>query len=91
LAFTLREEHRLRVSENKVLRRIFGSMRKEVAGGWRRIHNELCNLYTSLNIMRMIKSSRMSCAGYVARTGEMRNAYKIFVGNSEGKRPLLKF
>jgi hypothetical protein len=57
---TLREEHRLRVSENRVLRRIFGPKREEVAGGWRRVHNEeLHNLYASPNIIRVIKSRMM--------------------------------
>jgi hypothetical protein len=57
---TLREEYRLRVLENRVLRRIFGSKRKKVAGGWRRLQNEeLHNLYTSLNIFRVIKSTRI--------------------------------
>jgi hypothetical protein len=55
-SLTLREEHRWRVSENRVLRRIFGPKREEVAGGWRRLHNEkLHNLYSSLNIIRMIR------------------------------------
>jgi hypothetical protein len=70
----------LRPSENRVLRRIFGPMREEVAGGWRRLHNEeLCNLFTSPNIIMMIKSRRMKWAGYVACMEEMRNAYKISV------------
>jgi hypothetical protein len=57
---TLREEHRLRVFENRVLRRIFGRKREEVTGGWRRLHTEeLHNLYSSPNIIRMIKSMRM--------------------------------
>jgi hypothetical protein len=57
---TLREAHRLRVFENRMLRRIFGSKREEVTGGWRKLHNEeLYNLYSSLSIIRMIKSRRM--------------------------------
>jgi hypothetical protein len=65
---TLREEHRSRVSENRVLRRIFRPKREEVAGGWRRLHNEdLHNLYTSPNIIRVIKSRRVRGAGHVAR------------------------
>jgi hypothetical protein len=86
---TLREEHRLRVFENMVLRRIFGPTRDEVTGDWRKLHNEqLHNLYSSPNIIRMIKSRRMKWAGHVARMGETRNAYMILVGKPEGKRPL---
>jgi len=60
-----------------------------VVGGWRRLRNvELHNLYASPNIIRVIKSRRMSWAGHVARIGEMRNAYKMLVGKPEGKRPL---
>jgi hypothetical protein len=82
----LREEHRLRVFENRVLRRIFGPKRDDVTGDWRKLHNEeLHNLYSSPNIIRMI---RMRWAGYVARMGETRNAYRILVGKPEGKRPL---
>jgi hypothetical protein len=66
----LREEHRLRVFENRVLRRIFGSKRDEVMGSWRKLHNEeLHNLYYSPSIIRMIKSRRMRWAGHVARMG----------------------
>jgi hypothetical protein len=72
-----------------VLRRIFGPKRDEVAGDWRKLHNEeLHRLYSSPSIIRMIKSRRMRCAGHVARMGEKRNAYRILVGNPEGKRPL---
>jgi hypothetical protein len=68
---TLREEHRLRVFENRVLRRIFGPKRDEVTGGWRGLHNEeLHNLCSSPSIIRMIKSRRMRWAGHVARMGE---------------------
>jgi hypothetical protein len=77
----LREEHRLKVFENRVLRR-------KVTGGWRELHNEeLHNLYSSLSIIRMIKSRRMRWAGHVAPM-EKRNAYRILLGNPEGKRPL---
>jgi hypothetical protein len=70
-SLTLREEHRLRVFENKVLRRIFGPKRDEVMGDWRKLHNEeLHNLCSSPNIIRMIKSRRRRCAGHVARRGE---------------------
>ena len=69
-SLTLREERRLRVFENRVLRRIFGPKRDEVTGKWRKLHNEeLNNLYTSPNIMRVIKSRRMRWAGHVARMG----------------------
>jgi hypothetical protein len=83
------EKHRLRVSENRVLRRIFGPKREEVAGGWRRQHNEeLHNLYTSRNIVKVIKSRRMRWTEHVSRMGAMRNSFKFLVGNPEGKRPL---
>jgi hypothetical protein len=72
-----------------VLRRIFGPKRDEVTGGWRKLHNEeLHNLYSSPNIIRMIKSRRMRWVEHVARNGKMRNEYTILVGKSEGKRPL---
>jgi hypothetical protein len=65
-SLTLREEHRLRVLENRVLRRIFGPKRDEVTGGWRKLHNEeVRNLYSSPSIIRMIKSRRMRWAGHV--------------------------
>jgi hypothetical protein len=70
-SLTLREEHRLRVFENRVLRRTFGSKRDEVTGGWRKLHNEeLHNLYSSPSIIRIIKSRRVGWAGHVARMGE---------------------
>jgi hypothetical protein len=79
------------VFENRVLRRIFGPKRDEVTGGWRKLHNdELHNLYSSPSIIRTIKSRRMRWAGHVARIMEKRTAYKILVGNPEGKRPLGK-
>jgi hypothetical protein len=87
----LREEHRLRVFENRVLRKIFGPKRDEVTGEWRKLHNEkLRDLYSSQSIIRIIKSRRMRRAGHVARMGEKRNAYRLLVGKSEGKRPLGK-
>ncbi|KAJ4427807.1 hypothetical protein ANN_25461 [Periplaneta americana] len=86
---TLREEHRLRVFENKVLRKIFGAKRDGVTGEWRKLHNtELHALYSSPDIIRNIKSRRLRWAGHVARTGEFRNAYRVLVGRPEGKRPL---
>jgi hypothetical protein len=83
-SLTLREEHRLRV-----LRRIFGPKREEVAGGWGRLHNEeLHNLYASPDIIGVMNSRRVKCAGPVARTAEKKNAYTILVRKPEGKRPL---
>jgi hypothetical protein len=77
------------VVENRLLRRMFVPKADEVTGGWRKLHNEeLHNLYSSPNIIRMIKSRRMRLAGHVARKGEKSNAYRILVGNSEIKRPL---
>jgi hypothetical protein len=90
LSLTLREEHRLRVFENRVLR-IFGPKRDEMKGDWRKVHKEgLHNLYSSPNIrvIRMIRSRRMRWAGHVARMGKTKNAYWILVGKPEGKRPL---
>jgi hypothetical protein len=84
---TLREEHRLRVSENGVLR-IFGPKREE-DGSWRILHNdELHSLYSSPNIVRVIKSRRMRWAGDVARMGEGRDVYRVLVGRPEDKRPM---
>jgi hypothetical protein len=85
----LREEHRLRVFENRVFRRIFGPKRDEVTGEWRKLHNEeLRDLYYSPSIIRIIKSRRMIWAGHVARMGEKWNACRLLVGKPEGKRPL---
>jgi hypothetical protein len=76
---TLRVEHRLRVFKNRVLRRMFGPEREKVIGGWRRLHNEeFHNLYTSENIVRVIKSRSVRWAGHVACTG-MSNAYKVWL------------
>jgi hypothetical protein len=85
----LREERRLRVFENRVLRRIFGPKGDEVTGEWRKHHNEeIHDLYSSPNIVRVIKSRRMRWAGHVARMGEGRGVYRVLVGKPEGKRPL---
>jgi hypothetical protein len=79
---------KLRVFENRVLRRIFGPKRDEVTGEWRKLHNEeLYNLYSSRDI-RQVKSRRMTWAGHVARMGEERKLYKVLVGKLKGKRPL---
>jgi len=88
-SLTLREERKLRVFENMVLRRIFGSRRDEVTGEWRRSHNEELNdLYFTSNIVRVIKFRRMRWAGHVARMGEERVVYRFLVGKPEGRRPL---
>jgi hypothetical protein len=88
-SLTLREEHRLRVFENMVLRRIFGPKRDEVTGEWRKLHNEeLHNLYSSPDVIKQVKSRRMRWAGHVARMGEDRKVYKVLVGKPEGRRPL---
>jgi hypothetical protein len=85
----LREEHRLRVFENRVLGRIFGPNRGEVTGEWRKLRSgELHNFYSSPDIIRRIKSRRMRWAGHVAGMGEGRNVCRILVGKPEGKRPL---
>jgi hypothetical protein len=77
------------VFENRVLRRIFRPKRDGVKGGWRKLHNEeLHNLYSSPNIIRVLKSRRMRWAGRVARMGEKRNVYRLLVGKPKRKRPL---
>ena len=88
-SLTLREEHRLRVFENRVLRRKFGPKRDGVTGEWRKLHNEELNdLYSSTNIVRVIKSRRLRWAGRVARMEEGKVVHRVFVGKPEGKRPL---
>jgi hypothetical protein len=84
----LGEEHRLRVFENRVLRKIFGPKREE-DGSWIKLHNdELRSLYSLPKIVRVIKSRRMRWAGHVARIGEGRDVYRVLVGRPEGKRPM---
>jgi hypothetical protein len=90
-SLTLREEQRLRVFKNRVLRRIFRPKRDEATGDWRRLHNEELNdLYSSPNIIQVINLRRLRWAGHVARMGEERGAYRILVGRPEGRRPLGK-
>ena len=85
----MREEHGLRVFENRVLMRIFGPMKDEVTWDWRRLHNEeLYDLYSSPNVIWVIKSRRVRWAGHVTRMGERQIAYRVLVGRPEGKRPL---
>jgi len=84
----LREERRLRVFENRALRRIFGPKRDEVIGEWRKLHNEeLSDVHSSPNIIRVI-ISRRRWAECVARMVKRRGAYRVLVGKSEGKRSL---
>jgi len=88
-SLTLREECRLRVFENRVLRRIFWCKRDDVTEERRKLHKgELNYLCSSLGIVRVIKSRRMGWAGHVACMGERRGAYRVLVGKHEGKRPL---
>jgi hypothetical protein len=87
----LREECRLKVTENGVLRRIFGPKRDEVTGEWRKLYNEeLSDLYSSPNIAQMIKSRRTRWAGHVARMGIRRDIYRILMGKPEGNRPTVR-
>ena len=85
-SLTLWEECRLRVFENRMLRRISGPKRHEVTGEWRKLHNEeLSDLYCSPNIVRVIKSRRMRWVGHVTCMGEGRGMYRVLVGKLEGK------
>jgi hypothetical protein len=86
-SLTLREEHRLRIFENRELRRIFGPKREEDRS-CRKLHNdELHSLYSSPNVVRVVKLRRMRWVGHVARMGEGRGIYRILVGRPEGTRP----
>jgi hypothetical protein len=77
------------VFENRVLKRVFGSKRDEVTGEWRKLHNEeLSDLFSLPNIVRVVKSRRMRWVGHVARMVEGRGVYRVLVGKPEGKRPL---
>jgi hypothetical protein len=73
---------------NRLLRRIFGPKRDEVTGEWRKLHNEELHILYSPNVIRQIKSRRLRWAGHVARMGEERKLYRVWVGKPEGKRPL---
>jgi hypothetical protein len=77
------------VFENSILRRIFGSKKNEVTESWRKLHDEeLHNLYSSQNIVKVVRLRRMTWVGYVVPMGETRSAFRILVGKPEGKRPL---
>ena len=83
---TNKHEIQIHIKNNKVLRRIFGPKRDEVTGEWRRLHNkELYAVYSSPNIIRVIKSRRLRWAGHVARMGERRGAYRALVGKPKGR------
>jgi hypothetical protein len=85
----LREDHRLRVFENRVLRRVFGPKRDEVTGEWKKLHNEELNdLYSLPNIVLVVKSRRMRWAWHVARMGEERVVHRVLAGKPEGKSAL---
>jgi hypothetical protein len=87
----LREEHKLTVFENGVLRKIYGSNRHERTGEWRRLHNEeLSALHSSLNIIRVVKSGIMRWAGHVARMGDRSGENRVLVVRLQEKRPLEK-
>jgi hypothetical protein len=86
---TLEEQYTQKVFENREPRRIFEPKKDETIGGWRKLRNEeLHYLYSSPNIITIIKSRRMRQAGHVVRMGEKRNLYRVLVGKLEGKRPL---
>jgi hypothetical protein len=83
----LRENRKLRVFQNRVLRQILGLKRDEVTGEWRKLHNEeLSDLYSSSYVIQLIKSRRIRWAGHVAHVGRV--LYRVLLGKSEGRRPL---
>jgi len=85
-SLTLREERRLRVFENRVLRKVFGPKRDVVTGEWRKLHNEELNdLYSLPNIVRVVKSRRMRWAGHVAHMGKDRGVHRVLVGRPLGR------
>ena len=85
----MREEHRLRVFENKVFRKIFGAKKDEITGEWKKLLNAvLHSLYSSPNIIRSLKSRRPRWAGHIARMEQSGNAYRVLVGKPGGKKPL---
>ena len=88
-SLTLRKERRLRVFENRVLRRLFGPKRDQVTGEWRKLHNEeISDLYSLPDIVRVVKLRRMSQAGHVERMWKGRGVHRVLVGKPDGKRPL---
>jgi hypothetical protein len=88
-SLTLREKRRLRVFENRVLRSVFGPKRDGVTGEWRKLHNEELNdLYSLPNVVRVVKSRQMRWTGHVARMGEDRGVHRVLVGKPERKKPL---
>jgi hypothetical protein len=90
-SLTLREENTLKMFENRMLRRIVGSKTDKVMGGWRKLHNEeLHNLCSPPNMIRMVKLRRMRCEWHVARMWAKHNAHRILVGKQQGKRSVQK-
>jgi len=86
---TLADEHKLRVFENKILRKIYGPKRDEMTGEWRRLHNdELYGLYDSPNVVKIMKSRRLRWADHVSRMEKKGRLYSILVGRPDGRRPL---
>jgi hypothetical protein len=84
----LREDRRLKLFENRVLRRVFGPKRDEVTGEWRKLHNELDDPYSLPNIVWVVRSRRIRLARHVAHMREGRGVHRVLVGKPEGKRPL---